>query len=50
MDDIPEPQCEGSYIDLDWEGFLFDWEGTLDDPKRPLDWICPVCGAELQPD
>jgi hypothetical protein len=42
-EDIPEPMCEGSYRDL-------NWEGKWDDPTRPKEITCPVCGVTLKPD
>jgi hypothetical protein len=39
-DDIPEPYCEGSLIELDWEGT------SPDDPTFPK-LICPYCGINL---
>jgi hypothetical protein len=41
--DIPEPMCEGSYLEL-------NWEGAWDDPARPKEIVCPVCGVKLTPD
>ena len=39
-DDIPEPCCEGSFIELDWEGT------SPDDPTFPR-LICPFCSINL---
>jgi hypothetical protein len=42
-EDIPEPACEGSFVEL-------DWEGAWNDPARPKEIICPVCRVKLTPD
>lgn len=42
-EDIPEPACEGSFVEL-------NWEGAWDDPTRPKVIVCPVCGVELTPE
>jgi hypothetical protein len=42
-EDVPEPACEGSYLEL-------DWEGAWDDPARPKEIVCPICGVKLIPD
>lgn len=42
-EDIPEPVCEGSFHDL-------NWEGKWDDPTRRKEIVCPVCGVTLKPD
>jgi len=42
QEDVPETACEGSFIEL-------DWEGAWDDPARPKEIICPVCGVKLKP-
>ena len=41
--DVPEPMCDGSFID-------FKWEGTWDDESRPRQMTCSVCGAKLRVD
>jgi hypothetical protein len=40
-EDIPEPACEGSFV-------AFNWEGAWDDPARPKEFVCPVCGVTLR--
>jgi hypothetical protein len=41
--DIPEPLCDGSLQELEWEG---GW----DDANRPREISCPICGVKLIPD
>jgi hypothetical protein len=42
-EDIPEPACEGSFVEL-------NWQGTWDDPTRPKEIVCRICGAKLTPE
>jgi hypothetical protein len=42
-DDVPAPFCEGSFLQL-------TWEGAWDDPARPQEIVCPTCGLTLIPE
>jgi len=42
-EDVPEHACEGSFIEL-------NWQGTWDDPTRPKEIVCPACGVKLTPE
>ena len=42
-EDIPEPMCDGSFIE-------FSWEGRWEDPARPIDHKCTKCGILLRLD
>ena len=42
-EDVPEPMCEGSFSEL-------NWEGAWNDPARPKEIVCPVCGVKLTPE
>jgi hypothetical protein len=40
---VPEPVCGGSFVEL-------DREGARDDPTRPKEIVCPICGIKMMPD
>ena len=42
-EDVPEPMCEGSFVEL-------NWKGSWNDPARPKEIVCSVCGVKLKPD
>lgn len=41
--DISKRDCEGSLKDV-------GWEGRMNDPGRPQEICCPVCGVRMEPE